>query len=109
MYSAKIHFQHFVEGRNFAVYSDHKPLVGAVARQLDPKSERQWCHLSFVSEFTADIHQFSGQENLVDDTLSRLPPVASLLNHSGLARCCTSGLRSRCQKVCPLRSRKVCL
>jgi RNase H-like domain found in reverse transcriptase/Reverse transcriptase (RNA-dependent DNA polymerase) len=32
VYSAIIHFQHLVEGRNFAVFTDHKPLVGAVAR-----------------------------------------------------------------------------
>jgi RNase H-like domain found in reverse transcriptase len=74
VYSAIIHFQHLVEGRNFAVFTDHKPLVGAVARQSNPKSDRQRRHLSFVAEFTADIRHISGQDNVVADTLSRPPP-----------------------------------
>jgi hypothetical protein len=58
-----------------------------VARQSDPKSNRQRRHLSFVAEFTADIRHISGQDNVVADTLSRPPPTAVPGNQSGpLAR-----------------------
>jgi RNase H-like domain found in reverse transcriptase len=76
VYSAIIHFQHLVEGQNFAVLTDHKPLIGVVARQSHPKSDRQRRHLSFVAEFTADIRHISGKDNVVADTLSRPPPPA---------------------------------
>jgi RNase H-like domain found in reverse transcriptase len=77
VYFAIIHFQHLVEGRNLAVFTDHKSLVGVVARQSDPKSDRQRCHLSFVAEFTAEICHISSQDNVVADTLSRPPPAAA--------------------------------
>jgi hypothetical protein len=30
------HFQFILKGRSFTVYTDHKPLVGALARVSDP-------------------------------------------------------------------------
>ena len=70
-YLAIKHFRHFVEGRDFTIFTDHKPLVSAMFRSSDPWSARQQRHLSAISEFTTDIQHISGKDNLVADALSR--------------------------------------
>jgi hypothetical protein len=65
-----------LEGHQFVVFTDHKSLVGALARVSEPKSDRQRHQLSAIAEFTADIRHIAGQSNVVADTLSR-PPVAA--------------------------------
>jgi hypothetical protein len=71
VYNAILHFRHYLESRRFAVWTDHRPLVGALARLLDPRSDWQRRQLSFISEFTADIQYIADNNNTVADTLSR--------------------------------------
>ena len=75
VYLAIRHFRHLLEGRPFTIWTDHKPLCGALSSSAD-KSPRQTRHLSFISEFSSDIRHVSGSSNVVADTLSR-PPVES--------------------------------
>jgi hypothetical protein len=66
-----------LEGRSFTVFTDHRPLVGALSRCSDPWSSRQQRHLSFIAEFSPTIRHIAGQSNVVADTLSRpacVPP-----------------------------------
>jgi hypothetical protein len=65
------HFCYMLEGRSFVVFTDHKPLVGALHRRSDPISARQQRHLSFVAEFAPVIRHITGESNIVADTLSR--------------------------------------
>ena len=74
IYSAIMHFRYFLEGRQFTVYTDHRPLVSAVKKKTELKSGRQTRHLAVISEFTTDIQHVSGKNNVVADTLSRVPP-----------------------------------
>ena len=70
-YQAIKHFRHFVEGREFSLYTDHKPLTTAIASKTD-RSPRQTRHLSYISEFTTDIRHIRGKFNVVADALSRI-------------------------------------
>lgn len=65
------HFQYFVEGRDFIVFSDHKPLSYALFTQTD-RNPRQARQLDFISQFTSDIRYVKGTENVVPDALSRI-------------------------------------
>ncbi len=69
------HFRFMVEGRKFAVFTDHKPLTHALFRVQEPWTARQSRQLSYVAEFTGDIRHVPGVENLVADALSRPPEV----------------------------------
>jgi len=64
------HFRHFVEGRNFHVITDHKPLTFAMTSQTNHHTPRQIHHLDYISQFTTDIQHIRGEDNLVADTLS---------------------------------------
>jgi len=75
VYAAIRHFRHQLEGRRFQVWTDHKPLTFMLSQAADNRSARQQRHISYVSEFTADIRHVAGNQNVVADLLSR-PPVA---------------------------------
>ena len=72
IYLAIRHFRHALDGRMFTVFTDHKPLVYALASSSDKYSPREIRHLDFVSQFTADIRHVSGVLNPVADALSRI-------------------------------------
>ena len=79
MYLAIKQFRHYVEGRKFTIYTDHKPLVGAMKNSAD-RSPRQARHLSFIAEFTTDVQHISGKMNVVADALSRTWNVSAILS-----------------------------
>ncbi len=70
------HFKFLLEGRQFRLLTDHKPLVTSLFCTTPLWSARQQRHLSFVAEFTSDIRHTPDQGNMVADTLSR-PPLAA--------------------------------
>ena len=70
LYLSVKHFRATLEGRSFTIFTDHKPLCGAIASSVE-KSPRQIRHLSFVAEFCTDIRHVSGEANVVADALSR--------------------------------------
>lgn len=65
------HFRYYLEGRDFTVFTDHKPLTSALHSKAD-HSPRVATQLDFVSQFTSDIRHIKGSDNVVADTLSRI-------------------------------------
>jgi transposase InsO family protein len=73
--SAIRHFRFMLEGREFTLYTDHKPLTSSLRRTSDPWTSKQCRHLAYIAEFTGDIQHIAGGDNLVADSLSRPPPL----------------------------------
>ena len=67
IYLATRHFRYMLEGRQFTVYTDHKPLVHAMSKTTELQSARQQRHLSALSKFSTDIRHISGKKNVVAD------------------------------------------
>jgi hypothetical protein len=54
------HFRFLLEGRQFQLLTDHKPLVAAMTRVSPPQSAHQQRHLAYISEFTTDLRHTPG-------------------------------------------------
>ena len=80
VYLAIRHFRHFLEGRQFHVLTDHKPLTFALQARPDRHSPHQARQLDFISQFTSTIRHIHGPENVVADALSRIETNAILNN-----------------------------
>lgn len=72
------HFQHILEGRQFVVYTDHKPLIYAFSQKLEKTPPRRGRHLDFISQFTTDIRHVCGKDNEIADLLSRINAVVEV-------------------------------
>ena len=72
IYLAVKHFRHLLEGRQFTIWTDHKPLTFAFKSPADRYSPRELRQLDFVSQFTTDVRYIDGARNVVADALSRL-------------------------------------
>nr|VZI49174.1 unnamed protein product [Spirometra erinaceieuropaei] len=70
-YLAVRHFRHLLEGREFTIFTDHKPLTFAMHSHSDKLSPREIRHLDYISQFTSDIRHIDGSRNEVADALSR--------------------------------------
>ena len=77
IYLSVKHFRHAVEGRDFTIFTDHKPLTTAIASTIDRHSPREARHLDFVAQFSTDIRHISGVDNVVPDALSRIATLRS--------------------------------
>ncbi|GBN21475.1 Transposon Ty3-G Gag-Pol polyprotein, partial [Araneus ventricosus] len=87
VYSAIKHFAYTLEGREFTVYTDHKPLTFALHQKHDKISPRQQRHLDFISQFTTDIRFISGSDNFVADAFSRISEIQipNEINYAAMA------------------------
>ena len=88
-YSAVKHFRHFLEGRPFTLYTDHKSLTFALCSETD-RSPRQTRHLAFIAEFTTDIRHIKGKFNVVADALSRITTTSNAADTINLCPVSTS-------------------
>ena len=81
MYLAIWHFKHFVEGFEFHIRTDHKPLIYALGARPDRHSPRRIHHLDFIAQFTSDIRFVGGSDNAAADALSRIAVNATHSQH----------------------------
>ncbi|GFT83401.1 retrovirus-related Pol polyprotein from transposon 412 [Trichonephila clavipes] len=77
IYLAIKHFRHQLEGHNFIIFTDHRPLTFAFNKISDSCSPLQLRHLDFISQFSTDIRHVSGSDNSVADALSIFQPLTS--------------------------------
>jgi len=70
-FAAVRHFRFWCEGRNFTLFTDHKPLTTAIHRVSVPWTARQQRQLAFLAEFDATWVHLPGADNVVADSLSR--------------------------------------
>ncbi len=87
-----------LEGRQFTLCTDHKPLTSVLTKAAESWTARQCRHLSYISEFTNDIRHMAGTDNVVADTMSPPPgdrdsgssgghtPVTGLCRHTRVPR-----------------------
>ena len=69
------YFRHQLEGREFTVFTDHKPLTTALTKKQDGATDKTIRDLEFIAQFTTDIRHISGEDNVVADALSRIETV----------------------------------
>jgi hypothetical protein len=66
VYRVVRHFRHMIEARKFTIYTDYKPITYAFSlRSTQMSSTRQCRHLDFIGQFTTDIRQIAGKDNVV--------------------------------------------
>ncbi|GBM15714.1 hypothetical protein AVEN_262886-1 [Araneus ventricosus] len=70
------HFRHILEGHDFTVFTDHKPLVYLFHKSGDKHSPRQQRHSEYISQFTTTIRYVVGDANVVADALSRISEIS---------------------------------
>ncbi|GFW66591.1 transposon Tf2-9 polyprotein [Trichonephila clavipes] len=87
IYTSIKKFRHMLEGREFIIYTDQKPLTYAFKQKSDKCTPRQLRHLDYISQFSTDIRYVVGTENKVADALSRVeidaiikPPILDYKN-----------------------------
>lgn len=87
-YSGLKHFQYFLEGQHFSIYTDHKPLTFAFSQRLEKASPRQLRHLDYIGQHSMDIRFVKGKDNITADVLSRLDAISmpSSFNYEALAK-----------------------
>lgn len=76
IFAAIKHFRFMLEGTNFTIYTDHRPIVFAFSQNLEKFSPRQIRQLDFIGQFSSDIQHISGKDNVVADALSRVTSIS---------------------------------
>nr|VZH94564.1 unnamed protein product [Spirometra erinaceieuropaei] len=95
------HFRHLLEGRDFSVHTDHKPLTYALKAKPDRYSPREVRHLDYISQFTADIRYVRSSDNVVADAVSR-PDINTLASDFDLAK--PADLQTADESIADLRT-----
>nr|VZI19045.1 unnamed protein product [Spirometra erinaceieuropaei] len=98
---AVLHQQNLLEGRDFSVHTNHKPLTYALKAKPDLYSPREVRHLDYISQFTVDIRYVRGSDNVVADALSR-PDINTLTSDFDLAR--LADLQTADESIADLRT-----
>jgi RNase H-like domain found in reverse transcriptase len=103
VFSALQHFRFMLEGRQFHIMTDHKPLVAAFGQVSLPCSARQHGQLAYIMEYTTDNLHTPGASNPIADVLSQ-PGLLSAPPPLGLALRCMLLLHLRLHLLLPLHT-----
>lgn len=75
IYETIKYFRYMLEGRDFEILTDHKPLTFAFNQKPDKASPRQTRQLDFIAQFSTRIRHVPGKENIIPDILSRIESI----------------------------------
>ena len=84
MYLAVLHFSYYLEGREFYIECDHKPICYAISGR-GRHSAMETRHLRLISEYTTDIRFIKGTSNVVSDALSRIDSLSVCSDFGAIA------------------------
>lgn len=84
IYLAVKQCRQLLEGREFTIFTDHKPITFAFKQKNEKASPRQSRQLQYVSQFSTDVRHINGKDNVVADTLSRTEEI-SIIDFSEIA------------------------
>ncbi len=77
------HFRHYAEGGRLVIFTEHKPLISAIASQSSKYTEPEIRQPDFSSQFNLEFRHVQGQSIEVADALSRIE-INSLQFPSGI-------------------------
>lgn len=66
------HFKHWLDGAQFILRTDHRPLVQAFSKTSDAWTARQQRQLSAIAEMNCAIEYIKGSDNAAADAMSRI-------------------------------------
>ena len=72
IYEAICYFYYYLQGAEFKIYTDHKPLVYALQQHSDKMPAIRSRRLSYIAQFNTEICYIPGKENDVANALSRI-------------------------------------
>ncbi|XP_037774361.1 uncharacterized protein LOC119570859 [Penaeus monodon] len=72
VYTAIKYFRTYVEGKDFHILMDQKPLTFALHNRSRRQSPREEKHLDFIAQLTTDIRHIQGTNNQAANALSRV-------------------------------------
>ncbi|GFT61143.1 transposon Tf2-9 polyprotein [Trichonephila clavipes] len=72
------HFKHLLEGNDFVIYTDHKPLTFAFKQKNKKASTRQQRQLQCISEFSCNIQHVLCKDNVVADAVSGIESISEI-------------------------------
>lgn len=71
LYAPVEHFEHFTEGRDVVLVTDHRPLTHMFTTKKHCKLHRRSHQIEYLAQFTNKVIHISGSSNTVADSLSR--------------------------------------
>ena len=66
------HFNHYIEGSNVTLQTDHKPLVSIWSKSINTASPRIQRLLLRMSRYNVKLEYIAGRHNVIADALSRI-------------------------------------
>lgn len=76
-------FQYFLEGREFKIFTNHRPLISALFC-IHTHSAVEKRYINFILQFPSTIEHVSGESNVVPNFLSLIPSVCNLIVETSL-------------------------
>ncbi len=88
IFAAVRHFRYQLEGRQFVICTDHKPLQFAFTNTQKNASPRIVRQLDFMGQFCTDIRHVPGSHNVPADVLSRIDAFTTpvMINYEEMAK-----------------------